>query len=1301
MKSKRTIKLISAILVLIFIASVFTGCMGDPVDKTWFDEDNNTTVSADSLFPYNQVTNFNAVVSVGFDKIFGISRALVRYRGEIPYYYSHNSEGKAYAGLEQEPYTASYNGQEIKMDSNHFSITWNEYWGPIVLNEVVTPQELESVNEDAIVSLRLYAWRTSTSKNWFFNLLYSIVKGLSWLGSKLCNLIVIIKNINIVAIMDALGLESLTQTINDIFLAKRDDAGHIISISPFAVFAIIAFIISLVGFVLSYIRGTKKEKSLWSDIVLLGIAGLLVIGIALSNNALSIGSWIADLSARLTQTVTELGGGSTYMWTTKTDNTGGNSPNISMELQNTETSIVNKILIDMQICAQFGVSRIEELDLSTLENSDTIPLATKYLTKYFAGRSDITPVDKNHPMTGEQDANKRDKLVNRLGNNLGYYYWWATASQTNYGYAYSNISKMFITNNRQADKLDEMITYLQVLYNKARADNDVTQQNKIINILDHFAKPDPGANIVSMLVLFIIYILLVICLFKYAIKIVLAKLSLLAGILALPIAGILICTTNKNLVKTGKGLLGMFVMSFLRITIFSIFFDLVIYIVGALVSTDIVRLLICGVLLGLMWKLNPAIDKAIENALANVERTVAPEAREMKAQAKAYARRKISESQNRLREKNGKIVGYDAEGNAIRTTSRGGIYDTILRNADNMLTDDPTSRKSAFKISREAKKDKQADLNTAKKEVIDAADALRRKEYDDAASHTNDILQDINIESAMAFDEAYDPETGEYDVTKLTGYGELDSLDEINESQRLLEDNINDDTYKALRKKKLNKEALTEDEQAQYDEYKERADELQRDIYEKKVKLSAKVRSRIDAETHRKHADELREALERQQKASDNILTENGESIIERKRGKTTYSKNLTREDFANADLVQRQLEELDRIEQGENIGIEHDLSAEEVREAHDKYDAYVREENLLGYGKIKKQKKSNDAMFDTNVNRTIENRNQLRNDANDAADEARDRHTRERQQRRERHTEERYERRHGQDDIEDEETTYTRPERPRKRTRNSAPATPLPETESEVSPADYAEPEIDSGSRDSSDSASEHNTAGRDSAHGHSIGSRSSSSEITEDVDPIDDPFYTPPTPERKPPIKFSKPSGDSTPTSDKPVSSGTESRPVNTKPVDQPRTVEPKQAESKLASTRAEKRAKKPADKHTNKPKKADKHKSESAKAEPIVESTTTADDYKISIDTAYQPITQESLERNSPGMQTELPLSRREQRRQAKQEKKRIKEQQREPYIPSTHKIDVGESTDQYKLNNEPIDLDNSSDTPSSDT
>lgn len=995
MKNKTALKTISAILVLIFVASMFTGCMGDPVDKTWFDEDNNTTISQDSLFPYDQVTTANAVISVGFDKIFGVSRALVRYRGEIPYAYSHDDDGNPYAGLESEPYTASYNGQEITQTSSHFSISWNEYWGPIALSEVVTPQELESVNEDAIISLRLYAWKLSTSKNWFFNIIYSITKGLSWLGSKLCALVIIIKNINIVAIMDALGLESLTQTINDIFLAKRDDAGHIISISPFAVFAIIAFIVSLVGFVISYVRGTKKEKSLWSDIVLLGIAGLLVIGIALSNNALNIGSWIADLSARLTQTVTELGGGSTYMWTTKTDNTGGNSPNISMELQNTETSIVNKILIDMQICAQFGVSKVDELDLTSLEDSETIPLAVKYLTVYYTGQTDVTPVDKNRPISGEPESNKRDKLVNRLGNNLGYYYWFATASQTNYGYSFSNTPKIFITNNRQADKLDQMITYLQALYNKARADNDTAKQTKILNILEHFAKPDPGANIVSMLILFIIYALLVICLFKYALKIVLAKLSLLAGILALPIAGILICTTNKNLVKTGKGLLGMFVMSFLRITIFSIFFDLVVYIVGALVSTDIVRLLITGVLLGLMWKLNPAIDKAIENALANIERTVAPEAREMKAQAKAYARRKISERQQKLGENNGKIVGYDEKGNAIRTTSRGGIYDQILRNADNLLTDDPTSRKSALKIRRESARDKQSDMDNARQEVIKSAENLRKKEYEDASSHTEDVLQDINTKAALAFDDVYDPETGEYDVSKLTGEGECADLSDINESQRILEDHINDDEYKALRKKKYSDEEFTEEEQAKYDEYKAQADKMQEEIYEKKVKFSAKVRSRINADVHREHACELREALERQQKASNNILAESGESIIKNGKNKTNYSQNLTEKDFTNAALIEKQLSELDRIEQGENISVGYDLTAEETKTAREEFDNYIKEEHLLGHGKIHKQRKSNDAMFDANVNRTIENKNNLRGDKENKSTNRRNRRRR------------------------------------------------------------------------------------------------------------------------------------------------------------------------------------------------------------------------------------------------------------------------------------------------------------------
>ena len=453
---------------------------------------------------------------------------------------------------------------------------------------------------------------------------------------------------------------------------------------------------------------------------------------------------------------------------------------------------------------------------------------------------------------------------------------------------------------------------------------------------------------------------------------------------------------------------------------------------------------------------------------------------------------------------------------------------------------------------------------------------------------------------------------------------------------------------------------------------------MQEEIYEKKVKFSAKVRSRINADVHREHACELREALERQQKASNNILAESGESIIKNGKNKTNYSQNLTEKDFTNAALIEKQLSELDRIEQGENISVGYDLTAEETKTAREEFDNYVKEENLLGHGKIHKQRESNDAMFDANVNRTIENRQQLQ------GEEARHR----------------------------VEKPAPKPKKNKRNKRNTPPVTPSAPTNTPTNtPENNASGNQPSGNSNNgaqngtpnngtsdsgagtatgsssnntppaggnSNGASSNNGSGGSSSGSNNKPNETSSANSSKNgTVEQDDSYNDSPASEHKPPIKFVKPTNTpdskSANKSTKPVD-----KPAESKPVDKPTNKQPsaEQVESKPKDKRAERRSK------NNKPE---------DRVEPNIESTTTSDDYNISIDT-HQPITREVLENNSPGMQTEKPLSRREERRQARQKKKLEREQRKEPHIPSTNRIDVG-TTDQYKLNNKPIDLGNS--------
>ena len=969
-KNKLVIKFISVLLALATLVLFTTACSSDPVDKIWYDYETGSDANQSNTYPYNQVNiEYSAIRSIGFDLIYGVRRSLVRYRGETPFYYTHDSEGVAHPGFENLPYTPSILGRRLSSgtiptdsNGNEFDTSYAQYWGSGVAltNDSPDIEELENVNlgdDGSIKSLRLYAWKLSSSSGWFANAGYNVFKWFAWLGSLLARLVIMIKNINIFTIMSALNLSNndpsnpgLLQIINDIFIGERDPVtGQLTKISPFAVMSLLAFVISIVGFAINYFRGGKKSKDLWKDILLIAIAGLLIIGFALNGGGFTLGNTIAHLSTRLAQEI-QFGNPQDEMWKTTTTSYGQYTADVTQDTMYTEISLVNRSLIDSQICAQFGVKQISELNFETLGDDAAHTYAKKYLTTYYLSDNKINATDN------------QSYLLSRLGNNLGYYFWYANSPYKVYTSNYNSPSVIFATNLAQTDKLDRIITYLQVLYDNNATDN--VRREKILNIMEHFARPSPGSMIVQMILLIVVYVLLTICLFKYAIKIVLAKFSLLLGAVALPISGILMCTTNKNLVKTGKGLFGIFIMAFIRITVFSIFFDLIIYTAGMLISTDLIRLLIVGALLGIMWKFNPAIDKTVESALQTIERTISPESRDLKAQAKQYARRKIGDAKRRnivRGEKHGKIIGYDAEGKPIRQGSKGGLFDTALSIADNALnTNDPSSKKSITKITRESSKDRQEEKATKQKSVTNVAQETREKNYRAAKDAVKDrrerIQTDINDETNRAY-HVNDYGTTVFIRDNLTASEKIDS-DNINNKRAKLEEVKN--KLAILEQRQINNNDLSAEEQEELSTLNTQAGTLKTEIDEGVQALRSNIDKRIRLSVTQTHSDELRQALERKQRAIQMQINKDS---------------NVSSTKFEEAAQVEKELEILNRVDYGDcdaDATREIRLTEDEISTAAQLHEIHLTQNYLQNHGTKHNQIKQARKYYRANFEETL-----------------------------------------------------------------------------------------------------------------------------------------------------------------------------------------------------------------------------------------------------------------------------------------------------------------------------------------
>lgn len=910
-------------------------------NRIFYAYDTDVYATEDGTYPYNYPNI--TIKRVGFDILYGSSKALVHYTGEVPYVNTRDENDEMNSGFEGLPYNPGKTDIDIS-DSG--------YWGStsIANGSNINVEDLEAVNESSINSLRLHALSISAYRSLidFGNIGYSIFKGLARGASSISHLIIMIKNINMSQIIEQLNLDELGKLMNRIFIADTNAAGDKV-LSPLAIFCIIAFMFSLVAFVVQYIKGGKKEKNLFGDIILFGIIGLIIVGIALNNGAASLGTSISDFTTKIVQTMDEATGDE--LFSTKTE---GDSRNSSMDTMTTEISKLNQAMIDLQICIQFGVSSIDELAFNN-EQDDSKGFGD---TSYTIAKDVLLDYDYNgNTYTATSD-------LSSCQYNLGYYFWWANSSAETMTDSCKTIPS---TTTLQEAKLTKVVTYLQRVYNKAKEDNKTNRMERIKLMIEHLSRPSAAKGIVNMLLMTVIFILLAICLWKYAFKVVLAKMALVAGILGLPVAGLLIVTTKDNLVKTGKGILGIFAMSFIRITVFSIFFDIVIYLLTAILKPDILVQLICAVMLFFMMKINPAIELTIEKALQGIERTISPEARQLKHSIKGWARRKSSDVQGKIDAniaKYGKTIGYDEHGNEIKRGSRAAVAMSAMNAAfSNSLNEDFTSRKSFGKIKAEATKKGQDVTNAAYNTLVDSNIEQKNKKLKDSQDNITRINREIQDRQEDKFNEVkIKDESGENRMLyhrELLTEEENSQYDQINAADHAYEMLINDKDYKALKRKEALKEQMTKDEIAELENYDNIAIGMREKLHTKQIELNDTIRKRIASEVRSDYQDVLTKAYEEQYIAQ-------GESIYSKTSGTVTVdprtglksfnygsgSHRLTVEDFKNQLYIERQLEAIKRNEDASKVSR---VGLDEV--ANEMYEKYVTSYQIHGHGVTNKQR--------------------------------------------------------------------------------------------------------------------------------------------------------------------------------------------------------------------------------------------------------------------------------------------------------------------------------------------------------
>lgn len=794
--------------------------------KNWECTNNKLNASIDDTYPYNSDTA--TISGVSMDVLYGTSKNLVYYHGEFPYEQLHDDDGNVEEGwegyyTEDDTDAAGYNpsfGASATVDQY-------DYWGSDVEEDwFANVPTCEQVNAGDIKSLRLYAsTMTKTGISvWFNNVLYVIAKFFAWLASIIIGLLVDVKNISMDSILEILHLDDLGNLVTQNFIY---DSEHL-KLSAFTGFCIIMLIFAITAYAIRYARGKDQVNGLWS-ILSTVILGAILVGVSLTGNITSLGSSISSFTSELLYSTVEA---------LSTDGTGSafvididDSENENKIVQMSEMAMINKAFIDMQICAQFGVSDIDDLTFSNLGDSNNTN-AKSYL-------SGIDSAD----------------LTDDFNDNLGYYYWFANSSAVEK----TSLNTTFPDTDTQAinDKLSSMMTYLQVQYNANSSDSAVTKRIKDITL--SFANPDGGGRFICLLLFSVALTMTALVLFKYGFNVVVAKIQMFIALIGLILAGPLIISANKKLVNAGKAILGMLLVSFLEITIYSLVFDIIIYGISIMFSPNILSILAVIALLRVLLYFNASIAQYLKRLLERTEQRISPSfvtsRRAAKQWAKGKAREKINQYDDSYR-----TVGYDRNGEAITEKRKGDVLSKLMHSGANSIFNEGNEHQGLFTMTKKLNSDRLSNKANTDKNIRENAELAieerRNAMYAEANRNAKDVENEVEeaLKAAKLNKDEYN-ESLLSDAEKKLLADRQSHIDEMNELinngdyQDILKRKAEMDIYNAKLKEGETKQELSAEDSQRLASYnmKIKAKDKQIELEQNKIDDAIKERAAKDS----------------------------------------------------------------------------------------------------------------------------------------------------------------------------------------------------------------------------------------------------------------------------------------------------------------------------------------------------------------------------------------------------------------------------------------------------------------------
>jgi hypothetical protein len=544
-----------------------------------------------SKYPFNAEN----ITAIGFDSLYGGSRKLVSYKGEIPYYLR-----------DQFPYRY-YNGEEINGRERPFSSGLNGQWGADKIDDSSTDPHLWAMTQP-----------TDSVGEFFGGLALGIINALHWISKLLVDISVTIKSIDLSAILSVFdqGSGELAKILSSIFLIDLATG----TLSPFLVFALFMFLVSFVGLAFKVIKGDTTLKVVAQEFSIFLVA-LLITGMFFTpSNPAKVSNVGIDFISALSNDLAVMSmGDAGAVYDYQTD------ASLGTDTAATQKGLVGKVYIDSIIEAQFGMP-INDLYIVGPDGNAgslcTVEQAERALEVTF-------PNGNINSMRVQTDTNGQNSI-----NNLGYYWWAANSSvyindTVSSGLAFTS-SGQTVVNLDSNDRILYVVDFLSNL--KEQNSGDAQLVGKVDKIMYSLVNPSYGTACANVFMSFLQNLLLAFGLFQISIFCMLGQTIIIIGSFAMVVMPAMLLFRGTR--DIARRMVWTYLLAFFRFLIGSALFNVLIVVVVLLSAQGIGGMLVGMVLSVVMAKFGPIIIQEIN---MYISRTVG--GRELGFVNRAFARR--------------------------------------------------------------------------------------------------------------------------------------------------------------------------------------------------------------------------------------------------------------------------------------------------------------------------------------------------------------------------------------------------------------------------------------------------------------------------------------------------------------------------------------------------------------------------------------------------------------------------------------------------------------------------------------